>query len=123
MRLQYLHKAGGHRLSAPSGAVYAFEEDAEGRRVAEIDDEDDAAWFLNLEGHTGAKLFVAMEDEAGADGYDAMDRKDLLILYEQRFGKPAGGRTKTETLIEALKAADETSSTAKADEALNEHTD
>jgi YD repeat-containing protein len=84
MRLQYLHKAGGHRLSAPSGAVYAFEPDGQGRRVAEFNPDDqeamaDAKWFLGLEGHTRAKLFAVIDetvsDEVVAEGGRGSRRK------------------------------------------------
>lgn len=59
MKLEYLHKSGGSVLSAPSGSEYEFKEDSDGRRLADVQSEVDAAWFLTLTNSQGQQLFVA----------------------------------------------------------------
>jgi hypothetical protein len=114
MRIHYLHHTGGHALSAPSGAVYPFLPDEQGRRVAEVEHPDDAAWFLAQTGHAGKPLFAALETapqhadwDPARKNYDEVSRDTLRDLYARRFGTPPGNRAKNETLIEALRQRDE----------------
>lgn len=60
MKLEYLHRSGGNCLSAPSGTIYEFTEDADGRRMAEVKDARDAEWFLTLRNSMGQPLFAAL---------------------------------------------------------------
>lgn len=60
MKIHYLHQSGGHVLSAPSGASYEFNEDPDGRRVAQVAHAGDADWFLQQTNTLGQPLFEAI---------------------------------------------------------------
>lgn len=124
MKLHYRHNHGGSRLSAPSGREYDFAADEQGRRVADVDNPGDAAWFLAQKGHQGEDLFEQIDAEpeyAEWDplrrNYDEVSRETLRELYALRFGQAAGNRAKRETLIEALKRMDEEETAAAEAEA------
>lgn len=61
MKLEYRHRTGGNALSAPSGAIYVFAEDEHGRRVCDVEDAFDAAWFLEQTNLKDEPLFVQIE--------------------------------------------------------------
>lgn len=64
MKIEYLHRAGGFTHQGPSGTTYAFQENAEGRRVAEVQDSFDQERFLSLIDQKGQPLFVVLEAKA-----------------------------------------------------------
>lgn len=61
MKIEYLHRAGGFVHQGPSGTSYEFNEDAEGKRVAEVKNPDDQARFLSLTDARGNALFAAVK--------------------------------------------------------------
>jgi hypothetical protein len=61
MKLEYRHRIGGNALSAPSGATYVFADDEQGRRVCDVEDAFDAAWFLEQTNLKDEPLFVQIE--------------------------------------------------------------
>lgn len=64
MKIEYLHRAGGFTHQGPSGTSYEFQEDGEGRRVADVKDLFDQERFLSLTNLNGQPLFVALEAKA-----------------------------------------------------------
>lgn len=68
MKIHYTHDMGATNLSAPSGTTYQFEKDGQGRRVAEVDDPDDAEWFLSQRDVAGKKrLFESLDAGRGSE--------------------------------------------------------
>ena len=64
MKIEYLHRAGGFTHQGPSGTTYEFLEDADGRRVANVNDLFDQERFLSLTDQKGQPLFAALETKA-----------------------------------------------------------
>lgn len=61
MKIEYLHKLGGNVHAGPTGTVYTFAEDDQGRRVAEVEYLADQERFLALTDGRGQPLFVALD--------------------------------------------------------------
>lgn len=61
MKIEYLHKVGGNVHAGPTGTVYTFAEDAQGRRVAEVEYLADQERFLELTDGRGNPLFAALD--------------------------------------------------------------
>ena len=64
MKIEYLHRAGGFTHQGPSGTNYEFQEDGEGRRVADVKDLFDQERFLSLTDQKGQPLFVSLNTQA-----------------------------------------------------------
>lgn len=64
MIIEYLHQQGGYTHQGPSGTVYEFAPDADGRRVAEVTDPTDQARFLSISDQNGRALFVNLDGTA-----------------------------------------------------------
>lgn len=64
MKLGWANNLGCGEIPGPTGRTYSFKADPDhpGLRTAEIEDEQDQAWFLDQKDSFGRDVFVSLEE-------------------------------------------------------------